>query len=187
MVRFRGFEVCKGFEDKNINLPQRQTKNAAGYDFECAETIVIESLWKKFMKIFTIKVTQQLQFLSNFTVIGLNEDYDGFDKLFKPVLVPTGVKSYMAEDEGLFLYNRSGNPLKKGLLLANGVGVVDSDYYSNKDNDGHIMFQFINFFPFDIEIQKGERIGQGIFQKFLLTDDDKNTGSQRESGFGSTN
>ena len=41
-MRTRGFEVAKGWEDKGINLPKRSTKNAAGYDIEAAEDVVIE-------------------------------------------------------------------------------------------------------------------------------------------------
>ena len=82
-------------------------------------------------------------------------------------------------------YNRSSNPKKKGLILANSVGVVDKDYYGNEDNDGHIMFAFYNIKEEDIEIKKGECIGQAIFEKYLITDDDKAEGI-RMSGFGST-
>ena len=104
----------------------------------------------------------------------------------KPVLVKTGLKAYMQSDEVLILANRSSNPGKKGLILANSIGVVDSDYYGNPDNDGHIMFAFFNFKDEDIEIKKGERIGQGMFQKYLVTDDDI-AGGDRTGGFGSTN
>lgn len=103
----------------------------------------------------------------------------------KPTLVKTGLKAYMMEDEMLCLYNRSSNPGKKGLILANSVGIVDSDYYGNPDNDGHIMFAFINVKGEDVEIKKGDAIGQAIFEKFLIADDDKAEG-QRMGGFGST-
>ena len=109
-----------------------------------------------------------------------------FKKGQKPTLIKTGLKAYMGEDEVLILANRSSNPGKKGLILANSIGVVDSDYYENPDNDGHIMFAFFNVKDEDIEIKKGERIGQAIFQKFLVADDDI-TGGSREGGFGSTN
>ena len=151
-MKTRGFEVAKGFEEADINLPQRSTAHSAGYDFECAEDVEIPPFCKS-------------------------------EK--KPTLVKTGVKAYMADDEALFLYNRSGNPGKKGLVLANSVGVVDSDYYGNPDNDGHIMFAFYNFFPETVTLKKGERIGQGIFQKFLKVDNDA-ADKSRESGFGST-
>ena len=103
----------------------------------------------------------------------------------KPTLVKTGIKAYMPKDEYLMLCNRSSNPFKKGLILANSIGVIDADYYGNPDNDGHFMYAFYNFFDKDLEIKKGEVIGQAIFQKYLLVDNDKAEG-QRESGFGST-
>lgn len=104
----------------------------------------------------------------------------------KPVLVKTGIKAFFQEDEVLILANRSSNPMKKGLVLANSIGVIDSDYYGNPDNDGHIMFAFYNFSDTDTKISKGDTIGQGIFNKFLVTDDDSATGA-RLGGFGSTN
>lgn len=103
----------------------------------------------------------------------------------KPTLVKTGLKAYMMDDEVLYLYNRSSNPGKKGLILANSVGVIDKDYYGNPDNDGHIMFAFFNFKDEDICIKKGEAIGQGVFSKYLVTDDDNAIG-ERTGGFGST-
>ena len=102
-----------------------------------------------------------------------------------PTLIKTGIKAYMEEDEVLYLYNRSSNPKKKGLILANSVGVVDADYYGNPDNDGHIMFAFFNIKDEDITIKKGEAIGQGVFQKYLTVDNDQ-AGGERTGGFGST-
>ena len=151
MERKRGFEIAKGFENCNINLPVRKTKYSAGYDIEAAENTVIPS----------------------------------FKKGMKPTLVKTGLKAYMGEDEVLILANRSSNPGKKGLILSNSIGVIDSDYYGNPDNDGHIMFAFYNIKDEDIEVKKGDAIGQAIFQKFLVTDDDAAAG-ERKGGFGST-
>ena len=102
-----------------------------------------------------------------------------------PTLIKTGLKAYMEDDEVLMLYNRSSNPKKKGLILANSVGVVDKDYYGNPDNDGHIMFAFYNIKEEDIEIKKGEAIGQAVFQKYLVADND-NASGDRTGGFGST-
>ena len=150
-MRLRGFEIAKGWEDKDINIPVRKTKFAAGYDIEAAEDIVVPS----------------------------------FKKGMNPVLIPTGIKAYMEDDEVLYLYNRSSNPKKKGLILANSVGVVDKDYYGNPDNDGHIMFAFFNIKDEDITIKKGEAIGQGVFSKYLVTDGDVALG-ERTGGFGST-
>ena len=103
----------------------------------------------------------------------------------KPTLVKTGLKAYMMPDEMMCLYNRSSNPGKKGLVMANSVGIVDSDYYGNPDNDGHFMFAFINIKDEDTVIKKGDCIGQAIFQKFLATDNDTAEG-ERMRGFGST-
>lgn len=108
-----------------------------------------------------------------------------FKKGMAPTLIKTGLKAYMQDDEVLLLYNRSSNPKKKGLILANSVGVIDKDYYGNVDNDGHIMFAFYNIKDEDVEIKKGECIGQGVFQKYFLVDGDESEGI-REGGFGST-
>lgn len=103
-----------------------------------------------------------------------------------PTLIKTGIKAYMPEDEYLMLCNRSSNPKKKGLVLANSIGIVDGDYYGNPDNDGHIMFAFYNVKAEDVEIKKGDCIGQAIFQKFAVVDND-NAEGERLGGFGSTN
>ena len=103
-----------------------------------------------------------------------------------PTLIKTGIKAYMPEDEYLMLCNRSSNPKKKGLVLSNGVGIVDGDYYGNTDNDGHIMFAFYNIKEEDTVIKKGEAIGQAVFQKYFISDDDAAEG-ERMGGFGSTN
>lgn len=150
-MRKRGFEIAKGWEDKDIHLPERKTAHSAGYDFEVAEDVVIPK----------------------FVPGGM------------PTFIPTGIKAYMQADEVLYLYNRSSNPKKKGLILANSVGVIDKDYYGNEDNDGHIMFAFYNNRDEDITIKKGEIIGQGVFSKYLITDDDDAKGD-RTGGFGST-
>ena len=149
-MRQRGFEIAKGYEDKDIHLPVRKTKNAAGYDVEAAEDVTIPAY----------KPGQ------------------------KPTLIPTGLKAYCAPDEWFMLVNRSSGP-KKGFVMANSIGVVDADYYGNVDNDGHFYFQYWNFQDHDIEIKKGDVIGQVIFQKYLLTDDDNAEGI-RTGGFGST-
>ena len=102
----------------------------------------------------------------------------------KPTLIPTGLKAYCMEDEWIMLVNRSSGP-KKGVILPNSIGVVDHDYYNNIDNDGHFYFQFWNFKDEDLVIHKGDVIGQAIFQKYLLADDDGAEG-KRVGGFGST-
>ena len=54
--------------------------------------------------------------------------------------------------------------------LNNTVGIIDSDYYGNESNDGHFMYAYYNFFDHDVEIKKGDIIGQVVFQKYLVVD-----------------
>ena len=102
----------------------------------------------------------------------------------KPTLIPTGLKAYCESDEWYMLANRSSGP-KKGFLMANSIGIIDSDYYNNEDNDGHFYFAYFNCSDHDIEVKKGDIIGQVVFQKYLLADNDTATGV-RTGGFGST-
>lgn len=97
-------------------------------------------------------------------------------------VVSTGVKAYMKECDVLILADRSSNS-KRGIFLANSIGVVDADYYSNEDNDGHIMFKFKT--DRQVVISKGDKIGQGYFTTFLIADHG-NTTNKRNGGFGST-
>lgn len=99
--------------------------------------------------------------------------------------VPTGLKVAMEYNEALFVYPRSSLGIKKQLITSNAVGVVDADYYNNEDNEGHLMVPILNFGKEPVTIQKGERIAQGIFQKFFTTDDDQANGD-RKGGFGSS-
>ena len=108
-----------------------------------------------------------------------------FKKGMKATLVPTGLKAYMQEDEVLYLYAKSSGFGKKGILLSNAVGIVDGDYYGNEDNDGHIMFSIINMKDEDLYIKKGDAVGQAMFTKYLVIDNDNATGV-RKGGFGST-
>lgn len=104
----------------------------------------------------------------------------------KPVLVPTGLKAYCQEDEFYSIVNRSSGA-GKGLVLANGIGIIDADYYGNDDNDGHFRVSLFNVSDQDILIHKGDRIAQAIFQKYLTVDDDADTEKgKRTGGFGST-
>ena len=103
----------------------------------------------------------------------------------KLTLIPTGVKAYMNDDQFLMLSIRSSTPLNNYLMLANGPGIVDADYADNQSNEGHIYFQVINLSPFNIKINKGDIIGQGIFMNYGMVDDDI-SGGERIGGYGST-
>lgn len=99
--------------------------------------------------------------------------------------VPTGVKATFPHTEGLFMYNRSSMPTKRDLFMSLGVGVIECDYYNNPDNEGHIFGVFTNTGPLTMIIEKGDKIMQGVFQEYKITDDDEAAG-KRMGGFGST-
>ena len=103
----------------------------------------------------------------------------------KPTLVKTGVKALMPDNEYLQLVNRSSNPAKKNLVIPNSLGIIDADYYGNPDNDGEMMFAFYNVGTEPVVIEAGDKLGQGIFTKYEITDDDAAEG-ERVGGFGST-
>lgn len=103
-------------------------------------------------------------------------------------LVPTGVKAFMQKDEYLQIFARSSIPVNLGLIMSNGVGIVDADYYNNPKNEGHIMIEFTNLTNKHITIEKGTRIAQGIFNKVLpVTHGVRLKNDTRNGGFGSTN
>lgn len=149
-IKTRGFEIARGWEDKNIHIPVRKTAHSAGYDIEAAEDVIIPKF-----------------------VPGI-----------KPTLIPTGLKAYCKDDECYLLLNRSSGP-KKGFLMANSVGLIDCDYYNNPSNDGHFYFAYFNCSDCDVKVKKGDIIGQVVFTKYLIADDDFASGT-RKGGFGST-
>ena len=70
--------------------------------------------------------------------------------------------------------------------MPNGVGVIDSDYYNNDNNEGEIFGQFINIGDTPVEIKFGQKIMQGIFMPYCLAVNDVPLNMQRNGGFGST-
>ncbi|MDY5481746.1 MAG: dUTP diphosphatase [Veillonella caviae] len=100
-------------------------------------------------------------------------------------LIPTGIKAFMAYDEYLAIHIRSSMAIKRCLALVNSTGIIDSDYYNNEDNEGHIMIAVLNYGTEPVHLEKGERVAQGIFSKYLITNDDDATGV-RTGGIGST-
>lgn len=100
-------------------------------------------------------------------------------------IIFTGVKAYMQKNEYLACHIRSGLAYKRGLMLVNAVGVIDSDYYNNPDNGGDIGIMFYNASNNSCVIKAGERIMQGIFTPYFIADND-NASGERTGGFGST-
>lgn len=111
--------------------------------------------------------------------------YDIFLNSGEMKVVATGIKASLEDDEVLEIYIRSSMAIKRGLFLANQVGIIDADYYNNPDNEGHIMIGIKNMSNNGVSLNKGERIAQGVFKKYLVTDDDNST-EIRLGGIGST-
>ncbi len=112
-----------------------------------------------------------------------------YDVTIKPnevVNIYTGIKVLLEDDEFLMVVIRSSKGRKEGLVLANQIGIIDADYYNNSDNDGHIIIAIRNVSGEERIIKKGDRIAQGIIQKFFITSDDKVISEERKGGFGST-
>ena len=101
-------------------------------------------------------------------------------------VIPTGIKASMDSNEFLSIYIRSSLGFKWNIRMCNQVGIIDADYYNNSENEGHIFVCLMNEGDKVLEIKKGDRIVQGIFMPFLITDDDKTT-DIRLGGIGSTN
>lgn len=101
-------------------------------------------------------------------------------------VIPTGVKAYMNDDEGLLLYARSSMAKKHGLRMSNSVGVIDADFYNNIDNEGHITFLYDNITDKEVKIAKHSRIGQGMFTKVLPINNVEVLSDERVGGYGST-
>ena len=100
--------------------------------------------------------------------------------------VNTHVKAMMPENVVLMMYPRSGLGFKYGVRLANTVGVIDSDYYSDVPGKGVIKVKLCNPGDADINIEEGKAYCQGIFTVFFTTEDDDATGDRDGDGFGST-
>jgi dUTP pyrophosphatase len=76
--------------------------------------------------------------------------------------VPQNIALQVPTGYALLLFSRSSTPLRKGLILANGVGVVDSFY--NGDKDENLAF-FLNVTDSPVEVRAGEKIVQGMIVK----------------------
>ena len=191
------FERVKKFTTAPFPLPQRKTAGSAGYDFVVAEDVIIPP-YNELMGHFDLAMLKNTPIPAGecYTYVEGKEypsNYYTLDtiasmtkkSLAKPTLVSTGVKAYMPKDMYLELSVRSSCPLKYWLIMANGVGIIDSDYVDNPENEGEIFFQLINLSSVPILLRRGDVIGQGIFKKYHTTDDDKASGT-RVGGFGST-
>ena len=172
------FELVSRFAASGLPLPERKTAHSAGYDFVVAEDMIIPAMEDNRLQLIVNMNSIEAMTLDEMAVLTKATKA-------KPTLVPTGIKCQLDDGYYLELSVRSSCPLKYWLILANGVGIIDADYYNNPDNEGEIFFQLINLSPFPIKLQRGDIIGQGIIKKYETTVDDAATG-MRLGGFGST-
>lgn len=208
MSKIRGFEKVSAYAGVDLTMPVRKTEYSCGYDIAAAEDMIIEPYAPLINQLYKMGQDQKIgpieiqlkklqeegkeEEATKLFVENIRFDLDELKALtkstkIKPTLVPTGMKAYMQKDEVLKLYVRSSSPLNYWIIMANSTGLIDADYYNNPDNEGHIYFQLINLSPFPLKIKKGEILGQGVFEKYLVTDDDnKQAKDTREGGFGST-
>ena len=101
------------------------------------------------------------------------------------IKVPTGIRCFIESDYVLQIYPRSSLGFKYQICLANTVGIIDSDYYNAK-NEGHIIVALVNRGNKDLDIKKGDRIVQGIFNQYFKADEEDVT-DKRIGGLGSSN
>lgn len=164
--------VLEEFKDKT-DLPVRATKGAAGYDLTLTEDVIVPSLWK------VIFDNLEEEDLGKIKTLKENSEWIKEHKLM--TLLSTGLTIDCAEDEHLDIRPRSGLSNKNLLLIPNSPGLVDSDY-----KNFEIKVGLLNLSPFSIELHKGERIAQAVFEKHLICEDEEEVTKERNGGFGST-
>lgn len=175
------FEKISKYADADLAMPVRKTGKSAGYDLAAAEDYIIPSFFQMYNDVKELWPVADDEYVSMDLMAEFTKKTG-----FRPTLVSTGMKCKLDKGNWLMLANRSSSPLKYWLLVGNGVGIIDADYYNNPDNEGEIFFQVYNLSPFNIQIKKGEAIGQGIILPYGVTIDDIEMGD-RTGGFGSTN
>lgn len=155
------------------------------------EKISFEQFKKDFNKFNVEEETYDKIRLPKRTTIN-SAGYDFFspvDFILKPneiIKVPTGIKTYMKENEYLSIVIRSSLGFKYNIRLCNQVGIVDSDYYNNSENEGHIWLAYKNEGNDYWIVKQGDKIAQGIFQSILFADNEEIPTVVRTGGIGST-
>lgn len=100
-------------------------------------------------------------------------------------IIKTGIKCQLDPDKVLLIAPRSSLGFKYKIHLANTIGVIDSDYYNNEKNEGHIMIKICNGSSEKVRIEKGEAFAQGIITQFFTAEEEEIT-TERKGGIGST-
>jgi len=100
-------------------------------------------------------------------------------------LVPTGLVIEVPAGHFLGIFARSSTPLKRGLMVANGVGIVDSDYCGTTDE---IRIEVVNFTAKPVTVHRGDRLAQGVILPYARADWHETEAPSRPArgGFGAT-
>lgn len=100
-------------------------------------------------------------------------------------LVPTGLVIEVPAGHLLGIFARSSTPLKRGLMVANGVGVVDADYCGPTDE---IKIEVINITAEPVTVQPGDRLAQGVILSYARAEwtETEAIGRDARGGFGAT-
>jgi dUTP pyrophosphatase len=103
----------------------------------------------------------------------------------RTALIPTGLVIEVPAGMFLAVFARSSTPLKRGLMVANGVGVVDSDYCGATDE---VKVPVLNFTASSVTVKAGDRIAQGILLPVTRVEWEEVGTIERDArgGFGST-
>ena len=145
--------------------------------------------FRQFAKDITDGNYDDIQLPVRKTMKSAGYDFMSFlDITIKPgemVKIPTGVKISLDDGEFLGIFVRSSMGFKYNIRMCNQVGIIDGDYYNNKDNEGHIWIKLQNEGDKEYVIKKGDAFAQGIIMKYYVCDDD-NVVSERIGGIGST-
>ena len=171
----RKFAVVNEYKDKGINIPKRTTKFSAGYDLEAAETVILPPFLRE-------KIIDKEYSIEESSKYNKESQVNSF-----AVLVPTGLKVYCNDDEYVSFVMRSSIASKCNIIMPNAPSTIDADYVDNEKNEGHCFIPLLNLNPYPVVINKGERIAQAIFHKYLTIDNEEVTEDTRIGGFGSTN
>ena len=99
------------------------------------------------------------------------------------VKIPTGIKACFNPDEVLFIVDRSSTGFKYNIRMVNQIAVIDADYYNNENNEGHIFIKLQNESDKVLNFVAGDALVQGIFMKYLTTDDDQNLNKKRTTNY----
>lgn len=102
-------------------------------------------------------------------------------------VIPTGIRVMMNNNEFLGIFIRSSLGFKYNVRMCNQVGIIDSDYFDNPDNEGHLFIKLYNEGNEEFCVKKHDRLCQGIFTKFLTVSNEEEIKNTRTNGFGSTN